>query len=175
MNQIEKLFYDSLCKVVNSGGVWNIEDIEQEGRIVDFARIKPHTEEENLLEFKMFFEKHKFCKTGEFVQVEYYGDDTYYKLYKPDFLIHTCDISFVIEIDGFNSHSTKEQLIHDKKRDREFLKHSMPTIRFTGTEVFKNPLECAKETISILANACYQKLEIQKFAVDYYKEYKEYC
>lgn len=168
MNQIEKLFYESLCKVVESGIVWNIkangEDLEEE-RIIDYARIKAYDFEYGI-DFKFCFEK---MQDEEIVEIKHNGDEEYYKHYRPDFLVTTCFQSFVIEIDGYDSHSNKEQFIHDKKRDRTFLNACIPTIRFAGSEVFKDPLECAKEVIGIIANNCYQIAHSINQEIDIYE------
>lgn len=57
----------------------------------------------------------------------------------------------VIECDGHAFHEkTKEQAARDKKRDREILKAGYPVLRFTGSEVFKDPLGCVEQVGEIL-------------------------
>ena len=146
MNEIEKKFFDSLCKVVNSKTVWNIEN--RENKVIDFAKVVKKSKKKDKLDFILKFKRGRKKK----IQVFYFGNKEYYKLYKPDFLFITPKKTFLVEIDGYQSHSSKDQLIHDKKRDREFMKIGIPTIRFTGSEVFKDSILCAKETIEIIAN-----------------------
>ena len=77
------------------------------------------------------------------------------KRYRVDFLIvirrdgqiH----SFVVECDGHDFHEkTKEQAKKDKKRDRDLLLKGYPVIRFTGSEIFENPDNCAREVVNLI-------------------------
>lgn len=79
------------------------------------------------------------------------------KGYIPDFFIFSqfadCFYSFIIEIDGHEWHEkTKEQVKADKEREREFLKFNFIPIRFSGSEVFHNTINCVKEVIEIIAS-----------------------
>lgn len=151
MNQIEKLFYESLWNVINSGSVWNIEDCE--GKVIDHARIQEVSKSDEIISFDIVYKNMDY---KEPVQIEYHGDEEYLKHYRPDFVVVTCYREIIIEIDGYDSHSNKEQFIHDKKRDREFFNSCIPTIRFAGSEIFKDPVKCAKEGIEILVNNYFQ-------------------
>lgn len=75
--------------------------------------------------------------------------------YKADFLAwfshgkHHAGV--VIECDGHEFHErTKEQAGRDKKRDREIVGHGYPVLRFTGTEIFKDPMGCAAQVRDVL-------------------------
>jgi very-short-patch-repair endonuclease len=60
----------------------------------------------------------------------------------------------IIECDGHAFHEkTKEQAARDKRRDRDLSKHDLKTLRFTGSEIHKNPFDCALEVVSHLARA----------------------
>lgn len=64
-----------------------------------------------------------------------------------------------IEIDGHQWHEkTKEQVMRDKKRERYFLRRDFQVMRFSGTEVFYNSDECAKECLSIMIDRVIAKL-----------------
>lgn len=55
----------------------------------------------------------------------------------------------LIECDGHDFHEkTKEQAQKDKQRDRDFLSAGIVTIRFTGSEIWKNANKCAEEIFS---------------------------
>ena len=52
----------------------------------------------------------------------------------------------VIECDGHDFHErNKEQAARDKSRDRELLSAGYPVMRFTGSEIFKDPAGCAEQ------------------------------
>lgn len=79
--------------------------------------------------------------------------------YRLDFVIeyhnHTTstDYLFAIEIDGHEFHQkTKEQVKRDKERDRNLMLNGITVIRFTGSEVYKNPYKCASEAMDIVGN-----------------------
>ena len=51
----------------------------------------------------------------------------------------------VVEVDGHEFHEkTKQQASYDKKRDREFNLDGYRVIRFTGSDVFNDPMLCAE-------------------------------
>ena len=53
-----------------------------------------------------------------------------------------------VECDGHDFHEkTKEQAARDKKRDREVVGLGLRLLRFTGSEIYKNPFHCASEVV----------------------------
>jgi len=55
-----------------------------------------------------------------------------------------------IEIDGHIWHEkTKEQVIRDKKRERILIANGWTVLRFSGSEVYKNPSKCVDEMLSV--------------------------
>ena len=56
-----------------------------------------------------------------------------------------------IECDGHDYHDlTKEQAIHDRARDRTFQECGLCILRYTGSEIWRNPLKCAVDALGIL-------------------------
>lgn len=54
----------------------------------------------------------------------------------------------VVECDGHNFHErTKDQARHDKERDRWMLSKGIRVFRFTGSEIFADPIKCAMEVV----------------------------
>ena len=52
----------------------------------------------------------------------------------------------VVECDGHEFHErTKEQAQRDKSRDREIMAAGFRTLRFTGSEIYRNAEKCALE------------------------------
>jgi hypothetical protein len=75
--------------------------------------------------------------------------------YRVDFLLgwsgrpleHT---AIVIECDGHAFHErTKEQAARDKSRDRDLSSEFARVLRFTGSEIYRNPCQCAVEAMGI--------------------------
>lgn len=92
-------------------------------------------------------------------------------IYKADFVV---DGEFVIEIDGHEYHKTKEQREQDYKRERYLMRNGYLVIRFTGTEVFLSPNECAMDARTII-NQILEKREIKEVSAcfDYYDRRKQ--
>jgi len=71
--------------------------------------------------------------------------------YKADFAVLVENFSgevlkMAIECDGHDFHEkTKEQVKHDKKRDRYFVRAGWAVFRFTGSEIFNQSEDCAEE------------------------------
>lgn len=59
--------------------------------------------------------------------------------------------SFVVELDGHDFHEkTREQVAHDKKRDRFFIVQGLPALRFSGSEIWNNAPACAAEVVGYI-------------------------
>jgi very-short-patch-repair endonuclease len=57
----------------------------------------------------------------------------------------------VVECDGHDFHEkTKEQAARDKSRDRAILESGYSVMRFTGSEIFKDPDACAKQVQKVM-------------------------
>ena len=55
-----------------------------------------------------------------------------------------------IECDGKEFHSTPEQRATDKKKDEEARRAGVFMCRFTGSQIFKDPVQCAREIVKCL-------------------------
>ena len=72
-------------------------------------------------------------------------------IYIVDFYMEDCEGNkFVVEIDGHESHKTKQQRYEDYCRERVLQKQLITVIRFTGSEVFVDAERCAKECLEII-------------------------
>lgn len=78
--------------------------------------------------------------------------------YRVDFLMGTTKFGaddmmkcIAIECDGHDFHDkTKEQAARDKSRDRFLSGHVGRVIRFTGSEIYRDPSKCAIEALKIM-------------------------
>jgi very-short-patch-repair endonuclease len=58
---------------------------------------------------------------------------------------------FAIECDGHDFHEkTKEQARNDRKRERDLMVEGIHVIRFTGSEIYEDPLRCANDVRKII-------------------------
>ena len=79
--------------------------------------------------------------------------------YYPDFCLSIVDTNrektiyqIFVEIDGHEFHEkTKEQVRHDKLRERHLLEYCDGIVRFSGSEVYDDSNECAYETLELMA------------------------
>ncbi len=55
-----------------------------------------------------------------------------------------------VELDGHESHKSKQDRERDAKRDRWFAERRVRTLRWTGSEVVRSPQECVRQLLSIL-------------------------
>lgn len=62
---------------------------------------------------------------------------------------------FGIECDGYEFHQkTKEQVEYDNQRQRDLQNEGIEIIRFSGSEIRKNPEKCAEEVKKIILSNC---------------------
>ena len=55
-------------------------------------------------------------------------------------------LKLVVEVDGHEFHEeTKEQVRHDKQRDRNLMMMGYKSVHFAGSEVYKNVQKCTQE------------------------------
>lgn len=75
--------------------------------------------------------------------------------YRVDFIVNN---KFVIEIDGHEYHKTTDQREADYYRDRRLQRMGYTVIRFTGTEVYRAPFNCAMEAITFIVDSLHDRL-----------------
>lgn len=76
--------------------------------------------------------------------------------YRLDFVFKLCFRGdhrlLAVECDGHDFHErTKEQAARDRARDRALLGAGIPVVRFTGSEIHRDPQGCADEVCDQLA------------------------
>lgn len=77
-------------------------------------------------------------------------------LYRVDILITVTmpggrALRLAVECDGHAFHEkTKEQAAHDKQRDRALAEIGLRMLRFTGSEIWRDPWACAEEVCGVL-------------------------
>lgn len=94
-------------------------------------------------------------KIGLFLrpQVEIKSEE---KKYIVDFLILKInkqkikETKFVIECDGFDYHSSKKQQAYDNQRQRDLENDGYTIIRFSGKEIYEDPVRCVYEALKRL-------------------------
>lgn len=65
--------------------------------------------------------------------------------YRADILVFANGRRLVVECDGAEFHGSAEQVERDKRRDRYCAARGWPVMRFTGSEIHRDPRGCAIE------------------------------
>ncbi|HXT64578.1 MAG TPA: DUF559 domain-containing protein [Pyrinomonadaceae bacterium] len=68
------------------------------------------------------------------------------------------DFNMVVECDGFQYHSIKEKFVADRQRDRLLKSHGFDVLRFSGSEIYKDPAKVGIELYGYL-----QSLRMKRF------------
>jgi very-short-patch-repair endonuclease len=155
MNEIETMFYDELKRLMEK----ETEIVSECGKAVVSYSYDEST--------KDWMRGQARIKTAYGFIDFIIGIRPQFKIgrYKVDFIIYF-DNPYVeenyvaIEIDGHEWHEkTKEQVMYDKQRERYLLQNDYPAMRFSGTEVFHNCEQNAKECFSIMIDRSIIKLQ----------------
>lgn len=79
--------------------------------------------------------------------------------WKADFVLSCPSISskkIIVECDGHEFHErTKEQAARDRARDRASQDAGHMMLRYTGSEIYRDPIGCARSAVKALAKAIY--------------------
>jgi hypothetical protein len=70
--------------------------------------------------------------------------------YRPDFMVFYDGGIVIVELDGHESHKTREQRTRDAKRQRWFEARGMRVLRWTGSEVHANAQDCVRDLLEIV-------------------------
>lgn len=70
--------------------------------------------------------------------------------YTIDFVIEAPGRKIAIELDGHDFHEkTHTQAMKDRARERSIVRHGYTILRFTGTEIARNPRKCVEEVVAL--------------------------
>ena len=149
--------YNSLCEkarnIIGKHCFYNpkySEDIiinEEHVRLTPIEQIMYYGLEYLNYELSYIFQNIKLFLNFEKQVSIFYGE----KKYIVDFIIKDCIANgeryelkkpLIIECDGFDSHSTKEQLNNDNERENNLKCLGYSILRFTGSKIFNNIDEC---------------------------------
>ena len=143
MNDIEKRFYVAFGLVIEAKAK---EFFSKRGREV---QIPPYGSDVNIL----------LDDYGGVCCIESIGCQVPIGIYVVDFLIHsTIDLDFVVEIDGHESHKTKEQRYRDYRRERFLQEEGKTVFRFMASEVYVDAISCARWVIETI-----EKIDMERF------------
>lgn len=82
-------------------------------------------------------------------RVDFIIDKIYY-MDKSKIKVNKIKKPIVIETDGYDSHSSKEQLNYDIERENNLKLDGYNVIRFTGSQIYKEPYDCVMKVLKCL-------------------------
>lgn len=105
-----------------------------------------------------------FFFTWDLVTTRYFYDGIYVypqyeinvnnKQFFADFMIfsenYKNDVKIIVECDGYDYHSSKEQIKKDNERDIILKTAGYDVVRFTGSQIFNDPIKCVEETMKLV-------------------------
>ena len=59
-------------------------------------------------------------------------------------------LKYAVELDGYEFHSSKNQVNHDYAREQDLNELGYKIIRFTGSQIYNSPFESAMKTLKII-------------------------
>lgn len=81
--------------------------------------------------------------------------------YRVDFLLEWNACRIVVECDGHEFHEkTKSQAQRDKSRDRYLTSQGYHVLRYTGSEIYKDP-ECFHKDVLMIADPTYRSIMLE--------------
>jgi very-short-patch-repair endonuclease len=86
--------------------------------------------------------------------------------YRVDFALP--ELHVAIEIDGFDFHSSREQLISDRRRQREIEAEGWRVIRFAGSEIRRDVETCVLQVMDIV-----RRMPLSPEAIERQQRYEE--
>jgi hypothetical protein len=75
------------------------------------------------------------------------------KAIRADFFIwvpNDPSVKIIVECDGFQFHNSKSSFINDKKRDRLFQLNGYRVIRYSGSEIYQDPVKISSDLFDLL-------------------------
>ena len=75
------------------------------------------------------------------------------KAIRADFFIwvpNDPSVKIIVKCDGFQFHNSKTSFINDKKRDRLFQLNGYRVVRYSGSEIWKDPVEVSSDLFDII-------------------------
>jgi very-short-patch-repair endonuclease len=72
--------------------------------------------------------------------------------YRIDWVWREAPFQIFIECDGHDFHErTKEQAARDRQKDRAIQQAGIPIFRFTGSEIYADPIGCASQLLDVVS------------------------
>lgn len=137
---------------------WNDDEIKSPIEQIFVTALEIYCEYENKQKIFLFPQKEVDCNGKKYyLDFEFNAEDylTYLTFGEE---IENKNFKLDIECDGYEFHQkTKEQVQHDNEREYDLKIAGYEVLRFSGTQIFNNPLKCAEDTYNYILKKIKEK------------------
>lgn len=130
---------------------WNDESIKSPIEQIFITAFDFYCRFENKKRIYLFPQKEVVFKDKKyFLDFEFEADD-YLSYLVFENKIKNKNFKLAIECDGYEFHQkTKEQVQYDNEREYDLKMAGYEVLRFSGTQIYNNPLKCAEDTYNYI-------------------------
>lgn len=130
---------------------WNDESIKSPIEQIFITAFEIYCKYNNKEDIYLFPQKEVICnKNKYYLDFEFEADDYLTHLLLGD-KIKNYNFKLAIECDGYEFHQkTKEQVQKDNEREYDLKMAGYEVLRFSGTQIYNNPLKCAEDTYNYI-------------------------
>lgn len=132
-------------------GFWNDETIKSPIEQIFMTAFEAYCKLENKKNIYLFPQKEVICNEKKYyIDFEFEADEYLTHLIFGE-EIKNEKFKLAIECDGYEFHQkTKEQVQRDNEREYDLKMAGYEVLRFSGTQIYNDPLKCAKDTYNYI-------------------------
>ena len=130
---------------------WNDESIKSPIEQIFITAFEIYCKYNNKEDIYLFPQKEVICNEKKYyIDFEFKADDYLTQLLLGE-KIKNYNFKLAIECDGYEFHQkTKEQVQKDNEREYDLKMAGYEVLRFSGTQIYNNPLKCAEDTYNYI-------------------------
>ena len=130
---------------------WNDESIKSPIEQIFITAFEIYCKYNNKENIYLFPQKEVICNEKKYyIDFEFKADDYLTQLLLGE-KIKNYNFKLAIECDGYEFHQkTKKQVQKDNEREYDLKMAGYEVLRFSGTQIYNNPLKCAEDTYNYI-------------------------
>lgn len=149
--KVQQLLMLHLIQKGDYPSFWNDEDIKSPIEQIFITAFELYCELENKKKVYLFPQQRVDYKDKTYyLDFAFLSDDYLSNLVLEDEILNT-NFKLAIECDGYDFHQkTKEQVQRDNEREFDLKMAGYEVLRFSGTQIYNNPIKCAEDTYNYI-------------------------